>query len=191
MILCASKSCLTGAGTQCPAVLACNFKAAPQKVFTGAPVAAKMAWESGRVAELADAKDLGSFGEILAGSTPVAPTSFESTRWRSGATAWQVMAGPGASAPRSMAPAISSGAKSSLPGPAFPAEHIFLLDCRISPYKLGPVTQLRERFCGRTACFEPGQRARVSTLPTPCARRIETPSSFAKTSQEDADGSNC
>ena len=29
---------------------------------------------SGRVAELADAKDLGSFGEILAGSTPVAPT---------------------------------------------------------------------------------------------------------------------
>ena len=30
--------------------------------------------QSGRVAELADAKDLGSFGEILAGSTPVAPT---------------------------------------------------------------------------------------------------------------------
>ncbi len=29
---------------------------------------------AGRVAELADAKDLGSFGEILAGSTPVAPT---------------------------------------------------------------------------------------------------------------------
>ena len=29
----------------------------------------------GRVAELADAKDLGSFGEILAGSTPVAPTN--------------------------------------------------------------------------------------------------------------------
>ena len=28
----------------------------------------------GRVAELADAKDLGSFGAILAGSTPVAPT---------------------------------------------------------------------------------------------------------------------
>jgi hypothetical protein len=28
----------------------------------------------GRVAELADAKDLGSFGEILAGSNPVAPT---------------------------------------------------------------------------------------------------------------------
>ena len=34
---------------------------------------AKMRWWSGRVAELADAKDLGSFGEILAGSTPVAP----------------------------------------------------------------------------------------------------------------------
>ena len=29
---------------------------------------------TGRVAELADAKDLGSFGAILAGSTPVAPT---------------------------------------------------------------------------------------------------------------------
>ena len=29
---------------------------------------------AGRVAELADAKDLGSFGAILAGSTPVAPT---------------------------------------------------------------------------------------------------------------------
>lgn len=29
----------------------------------------------GRVAELADAKDLGSFGAILAGSTPVAPTN--------------------------------------------------------------------------------------------------------------------
>ena len=35
---------------------------------------AKMRWWSGRVAELADAKDLGSFGEILAGSIPVAPT---------------------------------------------------------------------------------------------------------------------
>ena len=33
-----------------------------------------MVRESGRVAELADAKDLGSFGAILAGSTPVAPT---------------------------------------------------------------------------------------------------------------------
>ena len=34
-------------------------------------------WEIvvGRVAELADAKDLGSFGAILAGSTPVAPTN--------------------------------------------------------------------------------------------------------------------
>jgi hypothetical protein len=30
--------------------------------------------QCGRVAELADAKDLGSFGAILAGSTPVAPT---------------------------------------------------------------------------------------------------------------------
>ena len=34
-----------------------------------------MLWRSGRVAELADAKDLGSFGAILAGSTPVAPTN--------------------------------------------------------------------------------------------------------------------
>ena len=34
-----------------------------------------MLWKPGRVAELADAKDLGSFGEILAGSTPVAPTN--------------------------------------------------------------------------------------------------------------------
>ena len=32
----------------------------------------------GRVAELADAKDLGSFGAILAGSTPVAPTKMYS-----------------------------------------------------------------------------------------------------------------
>jgi hypothetical protein len=35
---------------------------------------AKMLWQFGRVAELADAKDLGSFGAILAGSIPVAPT---------------------------------------------------------------------------------------------------------------------
>ena len=34
-----------------------------------------MVFQIGRVAELADAKDLGSFGEILAGSTPVAPTN--------------------------------------------------------------------------------------------------------------------
>jgi hypothetical protein len=38
------------------------------------PTAAKMLWQFGRVAELADAKDLGSFGAILAGSIPVAPT---------------------------------------------------------------------------------------------------------------------
>jgi hypothetical protein len=43
-------------------------------VFTIVPPAAKMPRQSGRVAELADAKDLGSFGAILAGSTPVAPS---------------------------------------------------------------------------------------------------------------------
>jgi hypothetical protein len=43
-------------------------------VFTTVWAGAKMPGWSGRVAELADAKDLGSFGVILAGSTPVAPT---------------------------------------------------------------------------------------------------------------------
>ena len=45
------------------------------KMFTTAPAAARIRGQSGRVAELADAKDLGSFGAILAGSTPVAPTN--------------------------------------------------------------------------------------------------------------------
>jgi hypothetical protein len=44
-----------------------------RKVFTTV-LAAKILQRFGRVAELADAKDLGSFGVILAGSTPVAPT---------------------------------------------------------------------------------------------------------------------
>ena len=47
---------------------------APAFRFTARAAAAKIMPESGRVAELADAKDLGSFGAILAGSTPVAPT---------------------------------------------------------------------------------------------------------------------
>jgi hypothetical protein len=46
-----------------------------QKVFTLRATGAKLLAHSGRVAELADAKDLGSFGAILAGSTPVAPTN--------------------------------------------------------------------------------------------------------------------
>jgi hypothetical protein len=45
-----------------------------EKVFTVAGARATMVALFGRVAELADAKDLGSFGEILAGSNPVAPT---------------------------------------------------------------------------------------------------------------------
>ena len=49
------------------------------KVFTTVPAAARILERSGRVAELADAKDLGSFGAILAGSTPVAPTRFAVT----------------------------------------------------------------------------------------------------------------
>ena len=49
------------------------------KVFTTVPAAEKILGRSGRVAELADAKDLGSFGAILAGSTPVAPTRFAVT----------------------------------------------------------------------------------------------------------------
>ena len=53
-----------------------NFKARLQKVFTVLPEAARLPRRFGRVAELADAKDLGSFGAILAGSTPVAPTIF-------------------------------------------------------------------------------------------------------------------
>jgi hypothetical protein len=49
--------------------------AAREKVFTVMLAKAKMVWRAGRVAESADAKDLGSFGAILAGSTPVAPTN--------------------------------------------------------------------------------------------------------------------
>ena len=45
-----------------------------EKVFTPNETKANIPRSIGRVAELADAKDLGSFGEILAGSTPVAPT---------------------------------------------------------------------------------------------------------------------
>ena len=43
-------------------------------MFTLVRTTTKMPRQFGRVAELADAKDLGSFGAILAGSTPVAPT---------------------------------------------------------------------------------------------------------------------
>ena len=50
-------------------------------MFTKVPAAAKMPQRFGRVAELADAKDLGSFGAILAGSTPVAPTNKIKVRW--------------------------------------------------------------------------------------------------------------
>jgi hypothetical protein len=47
---------------------------APKGVYTGL-ARGDYRIAPGRVAELADAKDLGSFGAILAGSTPVAPTS--------------------------------------------------------------------------------------------------------------------
>ena len=46
-----------------------------EKVFTLSAPETNMLFQAGRVAELADAKDLGSFGEILAGSIPVAPTN--------------------------------------------------------------------------------------------------------------------
>ena len=46
-----------------------------KREFTVLRHPAKMLRQAGRVAELADAKDLGSFGAILAGSIPVAPTN--------------------------------------------------------------------------------------------------------------------
>ena len=47
--------------------------------FTVCSLATNIMTHHGRVAELADAKDLGSFGAILAGSTPVAPTIVQRT----------------------------------------------------------------------------------------------------------------
>ncbi len=52
---------------------------ASEKVFTIVRAVVNMSWQFGRVAELADAKDLGSFGAILAGSIPVAPTNLQLT----------------------------------------------------------------------------------------------------------------
>jgi hypothetical protein len=66
--------------------------------------------------------------------------------------------------------------------------NIFQLDRRINPYRLGLVTQLRERFCECTACLGLGQRAWVATLPAPSARGMKTSGTFTKTSQENANG---